>query len=124
MRWQKIQESMARDIILWTIWLMMWGLLADVAIAKKAVPKRAVAIITFENLSDYPENDWVGSSFGESLTTKLSKLESLELYERRQLSEVLAASNLDQHAVSEEHWDKAEEIGSTLHLKGVQSGAV
>jgi len=90
-------------------------------IAPKAIPKRAVAIITFENLSDYPSNGWVGASFAESLTSKLSQLESLDLYERRQLNRVLTTSGLDQKKVSEENWEKAEQVGQTLHLKGVQS---
>lgn len=54
-------------------------------------PPISLAVLTFDNTSPYPENDWVGAGFAETLSTKLGSLGSVRVLERRQLPAILKA---------------------------------
>lgn len=67
----------------------------------EAGPERLV-VLPFRNLSRRAEDDWLGESFSESLTTALGQARQLELVERTQLDMVMREQGLGQSAFADE----------------------
>lgn len=90
-------------------------LLTSSLYAQGALSPKRVAILAFKNLSGDAALDYIGSGFGETLTTKLANVKELELYERMQILKLLEEQKLQISGYVEP--DKAVEVGKML---GVQ----
>lgn len=90
---------MKQPYLLFTGFLLLIGVFSPLSAQNTGL--KSVAVLKFDNRSAFPENDWVGLGFAETITTKLGFIEDLVLVERTKLHEILIANgkseNLDEN---------------------------
>lgn len=89
--------------------------------ASPAQTQKRVAILAFKNLSGDAALDYIGSGFGETLTTKLANVKELELYERMQIIKLLEEQKMQISGYVEP--DKAVEVGKMLGVQWTVIGS-
>ncbi|MGE3725363.1 MAG: tetratricopeptide repeat protein [Candidatus Sericytochromatia bacterium] len=80
-----------------------------------------VVILPFHNLTQKPEDQWLGNSFAESLTMGLLKVRALRVIERNQLTSLLKEQQLGQSGLADE--SSAPQLGKLLGAKVVVIGS-
>lgn len=88
--------------------------------AQQSAPLRLV-ILPFKNLTGAAEQNWLGESFAESLTTSLSQRSQLELIERSQLELILQEQGFSQSALADEN--QAPRLGKILGARKLLIGS-
>jgi len=87
----------------------------------RAFASGSIAILSFENLTNDPEHEWIAIGFSETLTEKLSFLPRLSVMGRRRVSDILRPAGVKQAEVKE---DSAEQVGKLLSVDQVITGSV
>lgn len=77
--------------------------------------QRSVAVLGFKNLSGDTSLDYIGSGFGETLTTKLTKVKELKLIERMQILEIFKEQKLQIDGYVEQ--ESAVQAGKILKVQ-------
>lgn len=79
-----------------------------------------VVVLPFQNLSQNPQDDWLGLSFAENLTQRLAELPQLTLLERTQISHIIKEQNFGQSLLSDPQQAPAlgQMIGANLMVLG------
>lgn len=80
-----------------------WVLLCLPALAGEQV---ALAVLTFQNLTGKPENDWMAAGFAESLTRKLAAIDGLRLQDRRRIATAARVQKIDQRLLDEKNLEQ------------------
>lgn len=81
-----------------------------------------VAVLSFETLSGNADDQWIGAGFAETLTNKLSAVESsLQLIERRRVADILRAQGITQERVEQR---ESQHVGSMLGVDYLVLGSV
>jgi len=83
-------------------------------------PLRLV-VLPFKNLTGLAEQNWLGESFAESLTTSLSQRSQLSLIERSQLELILQEQGFSQSALADE--SQAPRLGKILGARQLLIGS-
>lgn len=86
-----------------------------------------LSVLTFNNLTGNPDNDWVAEGFAEALTQKLSAIDNLRLGDRRQIAAAARVHKIDQRLLDQRNTSELKKItGSDYVIFGaIQSaGAV
>ncbi|MFA5780120.1 MAG: FlgO family outer membrane protein [Elusimicrobiota bacterium] len=81
-----------------------------------------IAIAPFQNLTDNKNNDWLGISFSESLSTHLGNIKSLRVVERPQLDQIIKEMKLQMSGLTDEN--TFLEINKLLGAKYIIVGSV
>lgn len=79
-----------------------------------------VVVLPFRNMSQNPQDDWLGLSFAENLTQRLAELPQLTLLERTQISQILKEQNFGQSLLSDPQQAPAlgQMMGANLMVLG------
>lgn len=80
-----------------------------------------IVILPFENLTNKPEDQWLGNSFAESLTMGLLKVNALQVVERGQLNTLLKEQQFSQSGRVDER--TAPQLGKMLGARVVVIGS-
>lgn len=81
-----------------------------------------IAIAPFQNLTNAKNNDWLGISFSESLSTHLGSIKSLRVVERPQLDQIIKEMKLQMSGLIDEN--TFLEINKLLGAKYIIVGSV
>lgn len=99
----------------------MLGLLLLWACVAVGAPAKRVAVLGFQNLSGDPSLDYVGAGFGATLTTKLMRVQELDLIERMQIADILKEQGFQLSGLVDEA--SAVEAGKILGVEYVVIGS-
>lgn len=91
-------------------------------LAAEEQTKRVVAVTSFTNLNKDPNQEWLSTGIGETLTVKLAKVPSLLVVERMRLAEAMKELQLQDTAVVDP--TTAAKIGKTVGAQTVVMGAI
>lgn len=80
-----------------------------------------LVVLPFKNLTGQADQNWLGESFSESLTTSLSQRGQLSLIERSQLELILQEQGFSQSALSDE--SQAPRLGKILGARKLLIGS-
>jgi len=90
-------------------------LLSGITRAQQTPAYTRIAVMPFKNLTNNPDNSWVGEGIADTLTAELGTIQGLVLIERLQMAKIMEELHLSQTGLVEEK--NAARVGKMVSAK-------